>query len=143
MIIFYNDKVLNYIFKNEKLWFKINDVAKILNYHNGDTIRKNVSNDRKSRLKNLILESTELNYNDRNTYYIDEIGLKINLKKCKNKNKLDFEKWLYKNFDLLLFNDIKVDIICNNNKCWFKRLDVARNIGYHTRKMVLDKNDIF
>lgn len=134
MIVFYNNTILNYVFSDEKLWFNINDIAKILNYNNGDTIRKTVSNDQKSRLKDLISDSEKLHSSERNAYYIDESGLKTSLKKCKNKNKLGFEKWLSNNFYLLLFNDIKVDIICNNKDCWFKRLDVARNIGYHISK---------
>jgi prophage antirepressor-like protein len=93
-LLFYNENKINYIIdKDNNIWFKFISIATILNYKSiRDTLRDNVANENKRRLKEI---DTIIKTNDHpNTIYINESGLYTFLIKSKMKNAHGFQLWL-------------------------------------------------
>lgn len=94
--IFNNNSIDIILDKNNKQWFKAKDIAKILEYSDTkQAIRQHVSQeDRKKRINLRPLESIDLTYNEKNTIFINKIGLHSLILSSKKEVAKILKKWI-------------------------------------------------
>ena len=95
-LVFNNQKIDAVLDKNNEIWFKGKDVAFILDYKDTDqVIRKNIEEDDKKSLEEMgPVLGTGLSHNDKNTIYINELGLYDLILSSKKEEAKKFRKWI-------------------------------------------------
>jgi prophage antirepressor-like protein len=95
-LLIYNNNEINILLDTDNnIWFKFISIAKILNYKSiKDTIRDNIENKNKKRLKEINLIFKIKNNDHPNTIYINENGLYNFLIKSRMKKAKEFQLWL-------------------------------------------------
>jgi len=96
-ILFYDKTEINYIIDvDDKIWFNIINIAKILEYKSTkDVLRDHFNKDHKRQLKNINRVNKIKKKNEQpDTVYINENGLYTLLIKSRMKRAKDFQLWL-------------------------------------------------